>query len=193
MKLRLSAFLFIALLFAACSAKESLMDRFKTDLDSFTEAYNSGDWEKVTSMMYPKLFTVTSKEELVRGIKTLDTMGMKTKIKISGIDNISEIVESGGDKFVLINYRTNLHIELSGKMWEQVEPIKAGFEAKFGAENIKFDREKKTFNIAGKQKMIASTPKDKNDWKYIEHDTNIGDYITRMIIPEDVLKKFEGK
>ena len=80
-----------------------------------------------------------------------------------------------------------------GGLLDKKELLKAGFESQFGAGKVKFDEAKNIFTIAAKQKMIAVTPKDKNDWKYIEHDTTQGDYITRMILPEEIIKKFEGK
>lgn len=193
MKFKLSAFLIALLLLTACSVKESLQERFKTDIDSFTGAYNNADWEKVTSMMYPKLFTVTSKEELINTLKSLDSSGMKTQIKVNSIDSVSPEEISGEEKFVLINYSTSLQIELKGELLDKKELLKAGFESQFGAGKVKFDEAKNIFTIAAKQKMIAVTPKDKNDWKYIEHDTTQGDYITRMILPEEIIKKFEGK
>ena len=193
MKFKLSAFLIALLLLTACSVKESLQERFKTDIDSFTGAYNNADWEKVTSMMYPKLFTVTSKEELINTLKSLDSSGMKTQIKVNSIDSVSPEEISGEEKFVLINYSTSLQIELMGGLLDKKELLKAGFESQFGAGKVKFDEAKNIFTIAAKQKMIAVTPKDKNDWKYIEHDTTQGDYITRMILPEEIIKKFEGK
>ena len=193
MKLRLSVLLTVILLITACSVKENLQDRFKADIDSFTGAYNKADWDKVTSMMYPKLFTVTSKEELINTLKSLDSSGMKTQIKVNSIDSISPEEISGEEKFVLINYSTSLQIELAGELLEKKDLIKAGFEAQFGTEKVKFDQAKNLFTIEARQKMIAVTPKDKNDWKYIEHDTAQGDYITRMLLPEGIIKKFEGK
>jgi len=190
MRYRILAVLSLVLLLVYCSSKENLTERFKSDISDYCDAYNKGDWNKVVGMIYPKLYTVTSKEDMIKTMSSLDSMGMKTTIRLESIDKTSEIVTQGEEKFCLVAYRTKLNIAISNKIEDKIGELKEGLVNQFGKENLKFDGQKKTFEINALQAMIAISPKDKNDWKYIEHDSKQPDYITNLIIPKEVLEKF---
>lgn len=191
MKYKFMLFVVLSFMFVCCSSKKDLTERFKADITSYTEAYNKGEWNKVADLIYPKLYSVSSKEELIATMSSLDSMGMKTVITLNNIDKISEVFTHVDEKFCLIKYKTTLDITIEKSMIDKINELKSGFEAQFGKENIRFDEKLNKFNISATQTMVAISPKDKDEWKYIEHDESQPDYITKMIIPEEILKKFK--
>jgi len=81
-----------------------LEKNFIIDLNSYTEAYNQGDWDTVSSMWNPKLFEIAPKEQLIGVFEMMSQMGMNMKINILGIEKISNIIRHEDSDYCRIDY-----------------------------------------------------------------------------------------
>lgn len=180
----------LVLLLTYCSGNK-IEDRFLSDLEDYSKAYSGSDWKEVTDMIYPKLFTITPKEQMIQMMSKLDSVGLKMTFKIEKLEKITEPVTSGTEKFRRIDYNSRMTITVGPSQELNIDLYKENFEATFGKENITFDSSKKQFNINAHQSMIAVSNKDTDEWKYIEFNGGKADAILTQLIPEDVLNKLK--
>tara|TARA_Y100000746_G_C15449343_1_gene426407 strand:+ start:45 stop:602 length:558 start_codon:yes stop_codon:yes gene_type:complete len=161
-----------------------LEKNFMIDLNSYTEAYNQGDWDTVSSMWNPKLFEIAPKEQLIGVFEMMSQMGMNMKINILGIEKISNIIRHEDSDYCRIDYKANTVIELSGDMLAAIEELKQNFIRIHGQDSVKFDEN--TIYINAIQSMIAV--KFEKEWKYSEISKENTQAI-EMIIPEKVFNQ----
>jgi hypothetical protein len=192
MKFRIFALLTLLITLTYCSKSNKPEDRFLSDLENYSQAYNNRNWEKVADMIYPKLFTFTTREEMIKTMSKLDSVGLKMNFNVKSIEKISEIIPSGNEKFCRIDYKSLMLITVEPIQLPNLDLYKESFEKTFGKENIKYDDNKKLFTINAHQTMIAVSDKKSDTWKYVEFNSGQADYMTTQLIPEDVLKKIKN-
>jgi len=183
--------IFLCLTVISCSGKEDLTELFQKDIMIYLDAYNKTDWEKVTSMIYPPFFKAVSKYQIIETLKTLDSMGMKRTFTLKGIEKISDVIINGEEKFCLVNYNTQIIIVINKLQLANIEKFKEDFEEDFGKENVEYDDKLNQFTISARQKIIAASNKDSDNWKYIELNNEHAIDRVLLIISEDILKRLE--
>ena len=190
MKKELFSLLILLLILVSCSGNK-IEDRFLSDLEDYSEAYNNNNWEKVVSMIYPKLFVITPKDEMIQMMKKLDSVGIKMTLNINNIEKITDIITNGNENFCRIDYNSHMNVAIGTTQLPNIALYKESFESNFGKENVKYDDSKKQFDINAHQSMIAVSNKDSNEWKYIEFNSGQADSIIEQLLPVEVLKKLK--
>jgi hypothetical protein len=154
----------------------------KTTYDTLAAATKRGDFNKVLDYTYPKLFDLFPREKMLDVMnKTIsDTSVMKFTIIKSRIDSFSNDTLLVDNELFMLFYRSNEMQFTFAKDTSETEEsqksffdtLEASYKANFGDENVTVDREKRTFNIVGKEGLNlcanSSPTRDKNGWTILE-------------------------
>ena len=165
---KLAILLLICFSISPTIAQKKLKQHFEKDLISYTTAFNNKQWNVVTEMMYPRVFEMMSKDNMVMVMQGMDNMGVKMTTDFKSIDKISDVVESGKEKYCKIYYYGVVRVKLSGLMSQGSSLVQPKFEAEFGKENVKYNEESNSFTIQAHRSMVAVADKKTDNWKYID-------------------------
>jgi len=160
--------IFISLLQTSVFAQNQLKKHFEKDLISYTTAFNNKQWNVVTQMMYPRVFEMMSKDNMVIVLEGIDTMGLKMHTTFQSINKISKLVVSGKEKYCKIYYNGIVKVKLTGLMSQGSALLQPKFEMEFGKENVRYNEESNSFIIKAHRSMIAIANKSTDNWKYID-------------------------
>lgn len=198
-KIKLIALLLLTISFVSCNSssdttKESQEKTheqiIEDDIVVFMEDYMSeGNWEGVIDMMYPKLFTISPKEQIVAQMKQMEEMGIKITGENTEVVDISEVMNYQGEQFCEVGYVSDLTIKISGEALQMISLLEPQFKEVYGANNVTFDKENNQFLVEAHKSMIAVAPENTNDWSYFEFNTN-EPKILELLLPEEVRKNF---
>jgi hypothetical protein len=173
----------------SCGQNDNLNKKFQKDIKEYTEAYSDHDWEKVTDMIWPKLFDSLPKQQMILFLMLSESIGPKTVMEFNKMDSLSEIIVNGDEKYCRIFYSVFIRCAVSGDLWSKDnEHVRKSLEEKYGADKIQFDEKKHLVIIPSVRSMIAISGKNKNDWKYVEYSGTMGSMFIKLI-PEEVQKK----
>jgi hypothetical protein len=165
-----------------------LKSEFTADISNYLDTFNKGDWDGVINMMYPKLFDIITKEQMIQTFNQMEEMGMEMKTDFDKIEKISKVINYENSKFCRVYYNGGLTIKISGVMLENKEQLKQSFIGTYGLDNVKYDDTNNKFDINAKKSMIAISNIDSNKWTYIEYNDQ-QDEVLKQLIPEKVLEQ----
>jgi hypothetical protein len=110
-------FLFsLVTLLVSCRSDKNLNKRFQKDIEKYIKAYNNKDWEKVTRMIYPKLFDILPKQQMILYFMLSESIGPKTALEFNRIDSISDIIVSGDKQYCRIFYIGMIPVSITGDL-----------------------------------------------------------------------------
>ena len=169
-------FLFTAVLFtSAVKGQATVNPAIKNTLEAFIAYSNQQDWDKAFDMLYPKLFTKVSKQELVDLMGGSGSQGLNLQLKNTRITSTSVPVEEGNETFVRVEYEADMEVNITpGSDYDAPKPIQGmdqQFKATYGQNNVKWDATNKQYKIkANKATMFIKTGEV---WKLV--DINMDD------------------
>lgn len=152
-------------------AQKQLQEHFEKDLISYTTAFNNKDWNRLTEMMYPPLFKLMSKENMLQVLGQMDKLGISMSTDFKSIDSMSDIVEYKNEKYCKIAYFGIINVTLSGPMAQGSSLLQIQFEQEFGKENVNYQKNTNSFTIDAHRSMLAVANKKSDNWKYIDIDS----------------------
>jgi hypothetical protein len=161
----------------------ALEQEVKTDLNNYLEAFNKKQWEQVLDMLYPRLFELISKEDMVRSYTQLEEMGMNIQSSLKAINKVSAPVEEAGDQFWRVYYNAEIRIHLGEKMLINQETFQNRFMDLYGTSNVKFYEESSTFVIDAKKSMLAIQQKGSSSKKYLEYNEDQMETLNDIVPP----------
>lgn len=143
----------------------------KSTLDAFIAYSNSQDWDKAFDLLYPKLFTKVSKQELVDLMGGQEAEGMILKMQNTRITSTSVPVVEGSETFVRVEYVADMEADIiPGGMYDYPKSITAldeQFRAVYGSSNVKWNADGKEFQIIVRKAIIA-VENGKDNWTIVE-------------------------
>jgi len=166
------------------------MKSLKTALSEYTDATVTNNVEKLVSFMYPKSFTIISKESMLKQLNKAYTAG-----KIPHVKNIKHLKIEPIKKYDL-----GLYSIITSSMTTVLNSPKADDEAfesymldllkeKFASRGVvTLDKKKHQFNIQHSNKTIALNEKD--SWKFIGFKQT-KKYIKKGIFPKSLIEKVQ--
>ncbi len=191
--------IFLFLLLAAACLTQISAQNTRTSIENRVSGYfkatEQKDWNAVVEMVYPKLFNIASKEQMVEVFQSIEAEGMKMDMKNFNIKNISDVVTHEGEKFATVNYDMKMTIGFTSVEYRDSSVqvmIKNSFESLYGAENVKYNPADFSFDIAASRTMFAIADEGTMDWFFIENDASQKE-LTAMLIPETVRERLLGK
>ncbi len=190
MKVLINVFLLLSLLTMKVVAQDTgTPSVFKTDIATYLTAMNQEQWDTVIDMMYPKFFTLGSKEQLRQSFAQVTEMGMKVTTQLNAVEKISPVVLTSNEQFHKIDYRATVKVKMSGIMLENKEQMKKQLQSIYGAKQVKYNAPKHEFIIANaKKSMLAIAPTYSNIWKYLDLNAQQEQVLLRIISKEVLLQ-----
>ena len=149
-------------------AQKQLKQHFEKDIKNYTTAFNNKKWDKVTQMMYPRMFEMMSKEKMILVLDQMDNLGIKMTTDFRSIDKISSVIENGNEKYCKIQYYGVISVKLSGLISQGSLLVQAQLEQEFGKKNVRYNEANNSFTIQAHRSMLAIANKKSEDWKYID-------------------------
>jgi len=160
-------------------------------LDVYFQANLDKDYEKILDMIYPRLFEIVSKEEMMGLFKQMEAEGIDYSIKAAETSSISDKVVNDGQQFVLVKYILDIGIRFTGEEYSTPEVQKIlleTFKTQYGKDRVKLDTESNTFWIKADNVMFAIAPEGSKDWKFMEKKPGMEAFVADFI-PQEVQDK----
>lgn len=191
---KLASFL---LLLACCQPLLSAQDNqaITGRLGEYFEATKAKDWQKVVDMVYPKLFTLVDKSEMVQMFQDMEGNGMEFQMGEFEIRAISEVASHQGERFALVDYVAVMNIRFTSQADRDPEVqalLQVNFEQHYGAENVRYQPEDNSFEIRAEKAMFAISDEGSQAWAFIESDS-ANEALIGAIIPDEIKEKFKNK
>lgn len=187
----LVAFLFILASCSVSSEKEPATHEaiIKKDVVEFMEGHmNKGNWEGVINMMYPKLFDISPKAQLIAQMQQMELMGINITAKNTKVVGLSELIKEGEEQFCRIDYTSDLTIKIATEAESMIPMFKAQFDKAYGAKNVLYDEKNSLFRVKSAKSMIGVAPINTDDWTYFEFNKN-QQQLLELLLPKKVRKK----
>lgn len=162
------------------------------NIERYIQATENKDWEGVMDLIYPKLFNLVTREQMIQVFESLDGEGMEFDFKQMEVDSISAFFSHEGEVFALVDYTGEMSIKLTGEQYsgeEVLDLMLSSFRAAYGEEQVELDREVRTFSISLDKSMYAITAQDSDQWRFIENNEG-QEAILDSLIPAAVRTHF---
>lgn len=194
--------LFLALtvlIFCACGAskdkKAELPDKasLESRLASFMNANDNMNIEEMADYLYPKLFTIAPKADLIKSMQeTFNGDQMKVELDEVKVDTLYPVFDFDKGSYAKVkysmimrmNFKNNSDSTIDNK--DMLENIKQSMAAEYGAENVTLD-EKGIISIREKSVMVAIKDEYAKEWSFVELKED--DPMTEKLFTKDLLAK----
>ena len=168
-----------------------LQSELKKDFDLYTLHMNNKDFESAMDFIIPELFSLMTKEQMIKTFEDAFAGGLDFKISNYNDISISEVVKFEGKDYCKVQSSSDIYMKISGNYLTNIETIKTNFDLSFGKRSDSFVYNESDNTFLGKgfiENRIAVSVSGTNDWKFIAID-NFDETVLAMIIPEQVLNK----
>lgn len=157
-------------------------------LDIYFQANLNKDYDKILDMIYPRLFEIVSKEEMLGLFKQMESEGIDYSIKGAETTSISNRVVHNGEQYALVKYVLDIGIRFTGEEYNapQVRSMMLGtFKAQYGQDRVQLDESTNTFWIKADNEMYAIAPAGGKEWKFLEKkpgmEAFVGDFVPKEV------------
>lgn len=161
-------------------------------LSEYTQATLSNDVNKLISFIYPKLFTIVSKDKMINMLRRNFKSGQIPKIKDVKHLKIEPIKKYDAGLYSIITSSMTTILKSPRPNDNKFEAyMLATVQRQLGAEgNVTLDREKHLFNVQHTTKTIALN--EEGSWKFIGFK-QVPKYIENGIFPKMLIERVEEK
>ena len=135
------------------------------------------DYAALMDYLYPRLFDLVSREQMVAIFQGLDSEQMQFSFRDMRIDSISNLFTCGGEQFALVYYSGELNIDLrsaSAADTTAMLAVQDMMAVTYGERNVRLQpaasSEASRLNILMNKSLFAIAPKGSQNWKFIEND-----------------------
>lgn len=183
-----SILLFLSFLCITRALSQNSRESIEKRADMYFAASEQKDWSAVVGMVYPKLFELVPKEQMIEVFQNIESEGLKMELKDFNIRQISDIVTHEGEKFARIDYNMEMFLQFTSVEYRDAAvqtTVNTNFQNLYGAENVTWNKEDFSFDIKTTKSMFAIADEGTMDWYFIENDSTRPE-LTNMIIPEAV-------
>ncbi len=168
-------FFLSAIFFSACvTAQVKVNPEIQKKFDAYIELSNQKKWDQAFDLMYPKLFLMVPKQELVDLMTSMEADGLSLKMNNVKIASSSAPFKEGSETFVRLEYSADLHVVVAvNGLYSSAKSIQAmqdQFESTYGEKNVKWDEAGKKFDILAHKAMMAVNTNDQ--WYLVEINTD---------------------
>jgi len=178
--------------YAQKTVSEDIQKAITERLDLFFKATSEQDWDVVLDYTYDKLFTLASREQMKSLFEQMSAEGMEISMGAFKVNDFIGIAASEEERFVNIAYSMEMGMKFSGSQFSDPQVLgfmKTSFDATYGEENVKFDKEENSFQIKATKNLFAIAPIDSKEWKFVENNKEQA-FILEQLIPEGIRKVF---
>ncbi|PRB01614.1 hypothetical protein CQ046_14635 [Chryseobacterium sp. MYb7] len=191
MKTKSFLFLFVLLSFIAFSQAKANPDdaTIKKSLTYFVNNIKSKQIDQAVSCIYPKFFTIVSKEQMTQILNmTYNNPFMKIEMQDLKFGNIENPELITGEYFSITHYFLKLKCNVSSLNDEMKQKMNSALTAKYGAKNVKYLANEGSYLINASMKACAVS-KDKKTWKFVILEKEYKKELVK-VLPKKILDKF---
>ncbi|CAD0225882.1 hypothetical protein KYG33_01790 [Chryseobacterium sp. D764] len=191
MKTKSLLFLFVLLSFIAFSQTKANPDdtAIKKSLTYFVNSIKSKQLDQAVSCIYPKFFTIVSKEQMTQILNmTYNNPFMKIEVQDLKFGNIEKPELITGEYFSITNYFLKLKCNVSSLNDDMKKKMNSALTAKYGANNVKYLANEGSYLINANMKACAVS-KDKKSWKFVILEKEYKKELVK-ILPKKILDTF---
>lgn len=180
---------------------QSLSEQDKTDIQTRLDEYfgftKANDYNSMMDYVYPKVFTLATREQMVEVFNSLETMGIGLNVNDIVLNEIEPLMDDNDKQYGIANYNIDIKLDLKTPVMqsaEVVESLKSSFKVAYNATDMKYDEEAKTLSFKGFKYVLAiKNPEyDSENWYFLEYDAS-NPMAAQMLLDADVLAKFKEK
>ncbi|MDR4954477.1 hypothetical protein REB14_20025 [Chryseobacterium sp. ES2] len=191
MKTKSLLFLFVLLSLMTFSQAKANPDdsAIKKSLTYFVNSIQSKHIDQAVSCIYPKYFTVVSKEQMTQILNmTYNNQFMKIEVQDLKFGNIEKPELITGEYFSITQYFLKLKCNVSSLNDEIKKKMTSALTAKYGANNVKYLANEGSYLINANMKACAVS-KDKKVWKFVILEKQYKKELL-TVLPKKILDKF---
>jgi hypothetical protein len=182
--------IFASLVWVQCS-NEDISDTFQKDLDAYLQYTNSSDWNSLLDMTYPKVFELSSREQMLAAMQQMEASGMKITTTRAELKNVSELMELEGAAYMHLSYEGDVQIAIGGILADKSGIIFSQLKDSYGEGKVKFDEVNNRFDIDAEKSMVAVSTDSKKTWKYFEYNESQKAILPKLF-PTEVVEKINA-
>lgn len=191
MKTKSLLLLFVMLSFMAFSQTRANPDdaAIKKSLTYFVNSIQSKKIDQAVSCLYPKFFTIVSKEQMTQILNmTYNNPFMKIEVQDLKFGTIEKPELITGEYFSITHYFLKLKCNVSSLNDDMKKKMSGALTAKYGADNVKYVASEGSYLINAGMKACA-VAKDKKAWKFVMLEKEYKKELVK-ILPKKILDKF---
>lgn len=191
MKTKSLLFLFVLLSMMTFSQTKANPDdaAIKKSLTYFVSSIQSKQIDQAVSCIYPKFFTIISKEQMTQILNmTYNNPFMKIEVQGLKFGNIEKPELITGEYFSITHYFLKLKCNVSSLNDDMKKKMSSALTAKYGANNVKYLASEGSYLINATMKACAIS-KDRKTWKFVVLEKEYKKELVK-ILPKKVLDKF---
>lgn len=164
-------------------------NQIRAKLDTYFVATDAKDWDAVLDMIYPKLFELAPRESVRQQFSSLEGGGMDFSFFDVVIGDMTNPVDFEAERFILLDYSHKMGITLiDTSMQAAATSMLSLFQGQYGEDKVTYDESKNAFTVQVAKKMLAVSPIDSSDWRFVDFDPKNSSVLT-LLIPEAVQKQ----
>ncbi|WP_426478293.1 hypothetical protein ACP3T3_02150 [Chryseobacterium sp. CBSDS_008] len=191
MKTKSLLFLFVLLPFMSFSQAKANPDDavIKKSLAYFVNSIKSKQIDQAVSSIYPKFFTIVSKEQMTQILNmTYNNPFMKIEVQDLKFGNIEKPELITGEYFSVTHYFLKLKCSVSSLNDEMKQKMNSALTIKYGANNVNYLANESLYLINANMKACAVS-KDKKTWKFVILEKEYKKGLVN-VLPKKILDKF---
>ncbi|MGE8514379.1 MAG: hypothetical protein ACN6N7_16880 [Chryseobacterium culicis] len=191
MKTKSLLFLFVLLSMMTFSQTKANSDdaAIKKSLTYFVSSIQSKQIDQAVSCIYPKFFTIISKEQMTQILNmTYNNPFMKIEVQDFKFGNIEKPELITGEYFSITRYFLKLKCNVSSLNDDMKKKMSSALTTKYGANNVKYLANESSYLINATMKACAVS-KDRKTWKFVVLEKEYKKELVK-ILPKKVLDKF---
>ena len=198
---KVSYFLFLAvwLLPLACGPEQAIAQNDKEiireNVRMYMEASDQGDWNAVMDLIYPPLFNIVPREEMIKAFEGLENEGMKVNTVGGEVLSMTGTISHEGEKFALVNYNVNINLMLTSEEnrdSSMVSMMEEFFKGTYGKDNVAYSPEDFSFELKAEKSMFAINAEGSDKWYFLENNPQQNALLDQLI-PAEVREELNQK
>jgi len=191
MKILKSLFIIaISLLAFNSKAQVAQNPEIQSRLDAFIDLTNQKNYNYAFDLMYPKMFDLVSKQDLIDLMTSMNTDGLTLQITNRRNTSFSAPFRDGNENFVRVNFTADIEVQIMpGSDYDYPKPAMGmlqQFQTTYGEKNVNYDQEAKRYTIVADKAMMA-VQQDGGDWHLVEINLDQMD-LMKALFSEPVMK-----
>lgn len=183
--------LFLLILSCSVIASAQADEGMKARLDTFMKLNQSLQFEKLMDYIYPKVFTIAPKEQLVQVFKESfagnDDMSMEMDSLRTG--TISSQVTIGEGSYYLIRYSMLIRIKITNEKADGSNSMLGLMKSQYGEDNVRHDKATGKFVITVNTSMVAIKDAQSPQWSFLNFEPDHP--LAAQLLDEAVITKLK--
>lgn len=177
---------------AAAQTKEA---RIQKDFIDYQNLIKNGKYEASLNYVYPKFFTLISKDKMLKMMTTmLNNKMLKMEFGNTKIVELGESHKIGKSEYIVFSYITEIKMKVllaDGKGTAEQQQLlnkrmQETFAKQYGKNNVKFDKETGYFTLTPTKKAVAISEDGGTNWTYIAAEPQ-QKQLVETILPDAVV------